>query len=131
MKEHYAVRGRALWNSEARGSKLIQSTTISTSSCAGDKSICPSKLMIFFFLAARRVPTIASKIFEQRSSLIRAPNLQVNLPSAPLIQCQLIPKTLGKTEAAILRAESFHLFQQQLHLAISKYPFTSMAGAET
>lgn len=58
-------------------------STLSWTPC---RSSSPWKSITFFFLAAFRVPTSASKMLAQRSSLNKTPNFTLHLPSASEIR---------------------------------------------
>lgn len=72
-------------------------SVMSTLSWTPCRSSSPSNAMIFFLLAALRVPTKASKIFAHLSSLNRTPNFTQVCPSAFLLPSRWISPTSRDT----------------------------------
>lgn len=80
LSSHHGAASTAGW---ATGSTILGNSITSTLSCTPWKSISESNLTIFLFLAARNVPTSASKIFAHLSSLNSVPNFTCMSPIQP------------------------------------------------
>lgn len=95
------------------------------------RSSSPWKSITFLFLAAFRVPTSASKMLAQRSSLNKTPNFTLNLPSASEIRdlndCYSFGQTIKMTVVAISISVQFQNKMKQPNFLLQlKYQVISI-----
>lgn len=102
-------------------------STLSWTPC---RSSSPWKSITFFFLAAFRVPTSASKMLAQRSSLNKTPNFTLHLPSASEIRdlndCYSFGQTIKMTVAISISIQFQNKMKQPNFLLQLKYQIFSI-----